>query len=234
MTIIALNNKSNLSKEEFKEYISNLNNINTNNPVILCPIYLNIPLFSSNKIFLGAQNVSKTNNGAYTGEVSASQLKSFNVKYCIVGHSERRQLLKETNEDISEKIKRLVSNDIVPILCIGETQEEYNNHKTKEVILSELKESLGDLNDEEIKKIIIAYEPIWSIGTGLIPTIEEIDSVLEYIKTLLPYNKVLYGGSANDENIDILKTSKYIDGYLLGGLSLKVDKLQLFLNKLSN
>ncbi len=232
--IIALNNKSNLSKEEYETYLSNLNNINTNNPIILCPTYLNIPLFSSNRILLGAQNVSKTNNGAYTGEISAIQLKSYNVQYCIVGHSERRQLMKETDEDISEKIKRLLENDIKPILCIGETQEEYNNNKTKEIILKELKEALNTLNEEEINKIIIAYEPIWSIGTGLIPTIEEIDNIMDYIKRLLPYNKVLYGGSANDENIDILKTCKKIDGYLLGGLSLKVDKLQLFLDKLNN
>lgn len=230
--IIALNNKSNLNNEEFKTYLAKLNNINTDNPVILCATYLNIPAFSSDKINLGAQNVSKTNNGAYTGEISASQLKSHNVKYCIVGHSERRQLLSETNEDISEKIKRLIENDIVPILCIGETQEEYNNKQTKEIILNELKLVLSSLATEDINKIIIAYEPIWSIGTGLIPTIEEIDSILSYIKTLLPYNKVLYGGSANDENIDVLKTSKTIDGYLLGGLSLKVDKLQLFLDKL--
>ena len=110
--IIALNNKSNLSKEEYETYLSNLNNINTNNPIILCPIYLNIPLFSSNRILLGAQNVSKTNNGAYTGEISAIQLKSYNVQYCIVGHSERHQLMKETDEEISEKIKRHIENEI--------------------------------------------------------------------------------------------------------------------------
>ena len=230
--IIALNNKSNLEKEEFNSYLINLNNINTTNPIILCPTFLNVPLFQSDKIFLGAQNVSKNKSGAYTGEISASQLKSHNVKFCIVGHSERRQLLNETDNDIAEKIKLLLENEIIPILCIGETQEEYNNKETKNILYKELMNALIGLSEREISKIIVAYEPIWSIGTGLIPTIEEIDTNLEYIKSLLPGNKVLYGGSANDENIDILKTSNYIDGYLLGGLSLKPDKLQMFINKL--
>ena len=232
--IIALNNKSNLEKEDFENYLVNLNNISTKNPIILCPTFLNVPLFKSQTVFLGAQNVSKNKNGAYTGEISASQLHSYNVKFCIVGHSERRQIQNETDADIADKIKQLLDNDITPILCIGETQEEYNNKETKKILYKELVNDLIGLSEKEISKVIIAYEPIWSIGTGLIPTVEEIDTILEYIKSLLSGNKVLYGGSANDENIDILKTSKQIDGYLLGGLSLKPEKLQVFLNKLDD
>ena len=226
--IVALNNKSNLGKEEFINYLNELNNIKTNSTLILCPTYLNIPLVNID-ILLGSQNVSKTDNGAFTGEISAIQLKEFNVKYSIVGHSERRGYQKETNEDIKEKIIKLQENNITPILCIGESKEERENGTYKEV----LKEELSILNDIDNSNIIIAYEPIWSIGTGIIPTNEEITEVFEFIKGILPNNKVLYGGSANNDNIDTLKTISLIDGYLLGGLSLKPDKLQEFLDKLN-
>jgi len=231
--IIALNNKSNLSKEEFIEYNEKINSIGTNKEVILCPTSLNIPLFNSKTIKLGCQNVSETSDGAYTGEISAKQLKSFNVEYCIVGHSERRQYQKETNQQVSNKIKKLLENDITPILCIGETKEEYETQETKKVLYEEIVTATQEIDEIDIGKIIIAYEPIWSIGTGIIPTVEEIDDVLMYIKALLPDNKVLYGGSANDSNIDILNNCKYIDGYLLGGLSLKPDKLKYFIDKVN-
>ena len=225
--IVALNNKSNLEKEEFINYLNNLKGISTNSTLILCPTYLNIPLVDG--ILLGSQNVSKENNGAYTGEISAKQLKSYGVTYSIVGHSERREYQKETNEDIKEKVIKLLENGITPILCIGESKIERENGTYKEV----LKEELSILNDLSTDNIIIAYEPIWSIGTGIIPTNEEIIEVFTLIKSILPNNKVLYGGSANNDNIDTLKEIDLIDGYLLGGLSLKPDKLQEFLNKLN-
>ena len=224
--IVALNNKSNLDKNEFISYLDNLKKINTNSTLILCPTYLNIPLVDG--ILLGSQNVSKTDDGAYTGEVSAKQLKSYGVKYSIVGHSERREYQKETNEDIKEKIVRLIENDITPILCIGESKLERDNNTYKEVLIKELS-ILEDVN----KDIIIAYEPIWSIGTGVIPTNEEIIEVFKLIKSICPNDKVLYGGSANNDNIDTLKQIDLIDGYLLGGLSLKPDKLGEFLDKLN-
>ncbi|MBR5369953.1 MAG: triosephosphate isomerase [Bacilli bacterium] len=225
--IVALNNKSNLDKNEFISYLDNLKKINTNSTLILCPTYLNIPLVDG--LLLGSQNVSKTDNGAFTGEISARELKSYGVKYSIVGHSERREYQKETNEDIKEKVIKLLENDITPILCIGESKIERENNTYKEV----LKEELSILNDIDSSNIIIAYEPIWSIGTGIIPTNSEIEEVFTLIKSILPNNKVLYGGSANNDNIDTLKTISLIDGYLLGGLSLKPDKLQEFLDKLN-
>jgi triosephosphate isomerase len=226
--IVALNNKSNLDKEEFISYLNNLKGINTNSTLILCPTYLNIPLVD-NSILLGSQNVSTKDNGAFTGEISAKQLKSYGVKYSIVGHSERREYQKETNIDIKEKIIKLQENGIIPIMCIGESKIERENNTYKEV----LKEELSILNDIDSSNIIIAYEPIWSIGTGIIPTNSEIEEVFTLIKSILPNNKVLYGGSANNDNIDTLKEIDLIDGYLLGGLSLKPDKLQEFLNKLN-
>ena len=224
--IVALNNKSNLNKDEFINYLNELKKINTSHTLILCPTFLNIGLVDG--ILLGSQNVSKFDDGAYTGEISANELKTYNVKYSIVGHSERRSYQKETNEDIKLKLIKLIENDITPILCIGESKEERQNNTYKEV----LKEELAILEDID-RDIIIAYEPIWSIGTGIIPTNEEIIEVFNFIKSICPNDKILYGGSANNENIDTLKQIDLIDGYLLGGLSLKPDKLEEFLNKLN-
>ena len=228
--IIALNNKSNLNKQEFEKYLVDLNTINTNHKLILCPNYLNIGSFTSNNISLGSQNVSSNNSGPYTGEVSARDLKSYNVEYSIVGHSERRNI--ESNEEIFNKVVRLLENNIIPILCIGETKEEKENNKVEEVLSNQLKLMLN-IKEEYRTKIILAYEPRFSIGTGIIPTNEEITNTINYIKSILPNNKVLYGGSVNEENIDTLKQINSIDGYLLGGLSLKIDKLKVFLDKLN-
>jgi triosephosphate isomerase len=230
--IIALNNKSNIEKEEFKNYLEELKTIRTNETVIVCPTFLNIGMVSNLNVKLGAQNVSINENGAYTGEISASQLKSYQVQYTIVGHSERREYQKETDIEINQKIKQLLKNQITPILCVGETLEERKQNKVKEVLDKELTTAIMGLTEEEKKRIIVAYEPIWSIGTGVIPTKEEIEEVFEFIKEKYPNNKVLYGGSANLENIDMLKEISLIDGYLLGGLSLKVDELETFIDKL--
>ncbi len=230
--IIALNNKSNLEKEEFKKYLEELKTVETTETLILCPTFLNISMVSNSNIKLGSQNVSVSDNGAYTGEISASQLKSYQVEYAIVGHSERREYQRETNEEINKKIKQLFKNDITPILCIGETLEERKQNKVNKVLEEELTIATRDLTEEEKKRLIIAYEPIWSIGTGVIPTNEQIEEVFQEIKRLVPASYILYGGSANEENIDQLKQIPSINGYLLGGLSLKVDKLKVFIEKL--
>ena len=180
---------------------------------------------------LGSQNVSNNNEGAFTGEISAKNLKSYNVKYSLVGHSERRKNQKETEKDINEKIKRLLENNITPILCVGETMEERENGEVKKIIKTQVQLALAGVSPSDIEKIIIAYEPIWSIGTGNIPKIEDILLTNNYIREILPYNKIIYGGSVNEENIDNIKSPE-IDGYLLGGLSLKPKQLQTFIDKL--
>ena len=186
-----------------------------------------------NSIFpLGAQNVSKYITGPHTGEISSKQLKSYGVKYCIVGHSERRQEQNESNKDTNEKIKMLLNEGITPVLCVGETKEERDNNTYKEVITKEINDAIKDLNEEEQESIIVAYEPIYSIGTGIIPTNSEIAEIFKLIKEILPTNKILYGGSANEKNIDDLKQTKEIDGYLLGGLSLNITNLKEFLSKI--
>ena len=232
--IIALNNKCNLTKQEFLKYQEELEKLSTKYKLILCPTFLNIAHYNLENVELGAQNVSPKAPGAVTGEVAAIQLKEEQVKYCIVGHSERRNYQHETDEEINQKIMRLLEQDIIPILCVGETKEEREKQLEKSIIEKELEIALENLTDEQKQKIIIAYEPIWSIGTGIIPTNDQIKEMFKMIKQILPNNKVLYGGSANEENVVLLKEIEEIDGYLLGGLSLKPEKLKIFIEKLEN
>lgn len=230
--IVMLNNKCNLNKEEFLNYLEDLKTIRTEEDLIVCPSTINLCMYDNSIFPLGAQNVSKYITGPHTGEISSKQLKSYGVKYCIVGHSERRQEQNESNKDTNEKIKMLLNEGITPVLCVGETKEERDNNTYKEVITKEINDAIKDLNEEEQESIIVAYEPIYSIGTGIIPTNSEIAEIFKLIKEILPANKVLYGGSANEKNIDDLKQTKEIDGYLLGGLSLNITNLKEFLSKI--
>ncbi len=230
--IVILNNKCNLTKEEFLNYLEDLKTIETENDLIVCPSTINISMYDNTEFPLGSQNVSKFITGPHTGEISSKQLKSYGVKYCIVGHSERREEQNESNKDTNEKIKMLLNEGIIPVLCVGETKEERDNNTYKEVITKEINAAIEGLNEEEQESIIVAYEPIYSIGTGIIPTNTEIEEIFKLIKEILPMNKALYGGSANENNIDDLKQTKEIDGYLLGGLSLNITNLKEFLSKL--
>lgn len=226
--LIVLNNKSNLTKEEYVLYLEKIKDIVSRHELVLCPSMPYLSIFNISNIKLGSQDVSEKEGGAYTGETSALQLKSLNISYCLVGHSERRAYFNETPDIIKIKIKNLLSHNITPILCIGETKEEKQQGNTKELLTSQINYILSTLSDAEKEKIIIAYEPIWSIGTGIIPTIDDIDDVLNSIREILPKNKLLYGGSINEENVTSLQESKMINGYLLGGLSLKPEKLKIF------
>lgn len=229
--IIALNNKSNLTKEEFLKYQEDIQKLNfrTSN-VILIPSNIYLAAANIPNISLGSQNVSMYEMGPHTGEVSASQLRQLGVSYCLVGHSERRKEQHETNIEIRNKIKNLLNQGIIPILCIGETKEEKNTAHT--VIYQELQEALIGLTEEELKKVIIAYEPVWSIGTGLIPPSTEIENIVTKIKEKYPNNLVLYGGSVTIDNIEKLTRENAVDGYLLGGLSLQLDKVQILIDKI--
>lgn len=232
--IVALNNKSNLNKTEFLAYQEELKKINCASTLILCPTLLNIAEFNLTNCHLGSQNVGKDLAGAHTGEVAAAHLKSYGVEYCLVGHSERRETQGETNAEIAEKIKKLFTEGINPILCVGETRQERELGQMNTIIEEEIMTATLNLTQEEKDKLIVAYEPIWSIGTGLIPTNEEIVEVFKMIKEILPNTKVLYGGSANEKNISELKKCSLIEGYLVGGLSLKPESLKIFLEKLEN
>lgn len=222
--LVVLNNKCNFNLDEYLDYQNKLKNLNFKNDIVLCPSSIYLSNFELENIFLGSQNVSPFNDGAYTGEVSARQLKSLNVKYCLVGHSERRVYFKENNEILKNKIEQLLENEIIPIYCVGELEKNRDNNELDE----ELK-ILEEIRNNE--KIIIAYEPLWAIGTGIQPNINELEKIIKLIKEKFPNNKVLYGGSVNEDSIVNLK-SKLIDGYLLGGVSLHPDRISMLLSKL--
>lgn len=222
--LVVLNNKCNFNLDEYLDYQNKLKNLNFKNDIVLCPSSIYLSNFELENVFLGSQNVSPFNDGAYTGEVSARQLKSLNVKYCLVGHSERRVYFKENNEILKNKIEQLLENEIIPIYCVGELEKNSDNNELDK----ELK-ILEEIHNNE--KIIIAYEPLWAIGTGIQPNINELEKIIKLIKEKFPNNKVLYGGSVNEDSIVNLK-SKLIDGYLLGGVSLHPDRISMLLSKL--
>lgn len=231
--MLVLNNKSNLCKTEFIKYQKELEKFKIKDQkVILCPADINIALFNLSNIILGAQNVSSYNEGPHTGEVSSKMLKSYGVEYSLVGHSERRREQKEKDIDVQSKIQALLQVGIKPILCIGETKEERKSGKVLEKIAEELSVAFEDLTKEEIDGIVIAYEPLYAIGTGVVPSLKEIEEVLSFVKEKYKENKLLYGGSVNLDTFKKLKNSSLIDGYLLGSLSLKVGELKEFIKKI--
>ena len=236
MKLVVGNQKAYLNRDQVINFINETKEGNCSN-VVICPSSIYIDLYLDNSKFLvGAQNVSSKGNGATTGEVSAEQLNSLGVSYSIVGHSERRQDQNETSDLLYEKIVKLLENDIIPIFCIGEHLEEYEKGTTKDVVGKQIMEVFDRLNPSDMEKIIIAYEPIWSIGTGKIPTNEEIIDVTCYIKDLIQDKygmrvAVLYGGSVNQKNIDLLNEIDVVDGYLIGGASTKAQELLYIMSK---
>lgn len=206
--------------------ILNAQEINPKTCCIICPplIYLQNCNSQLKNIYLGAQNCSNYQVGAYTGEVSALMLKENNCEFCIIGHSERRQVFGDTSEDISIKAKNLINNDILPIICIGETLNQKNNGDTKNILRDQLFKSIP--KSSLIDSIVIAYEPIWSIGTGKTANLEEIEEIHEFLdKEIKEFNienyKILYGGSVKSSNADDIVSLNKVDGVLVGGASLK-------------
>ena len=209
------------------EFIGNLKLPDDNNKcVVICPtaIHLDYLRHKKNNFYVGAQNVSEHQEGAYTGEISCNALTDLSIDFCILGHSERRQLFNETSNDICLKSSRIIEYKIVPIVCIGETLEEKENGKTNDVLSKQLEDSIPISSNSD--NTIIAYEPVWAIGTGLTPTLEEIDKTHEFIKNhnskFLNY-KILYGGSVKANNAKEIVSLSNVDGALIGGASLKAD-----------
>lgn len=226
--LVVLNHKCHLEMDNLKKYVKELNKIKTRHQLVLCPSYIFLTNIKSRKVILGSQNVSSYQNGPYTGEVSAKQLSSLGVKYCIVGHSERRIYQKETNHDIHLKIEELLKYHITPILCIGE--KEKNVKGTKEIIKNQIQEAVEGIKEKE--KIIISYEPVWSIGTGDIPRLEHIKNIVNVIRTILPKNQILYGGSITEDNIKKINQENQLDGFLLGNVSLNPKKIKEIVKEL--
>lgn len=231
--LIVANLKMNMTLQDIAQYIQYINNIDFNpkqNEIVICPSYIYIPYLNNNiKFKVGSQDVSINDKGPFTGEVSASQLKSEKVKYSLVGHSERRKNFGETENIINKKIRQCINNNIKPIVCIGESKEERLMMKTEQVLRRSILDLFKDFNKEELSDVIIAYEPVWSIGTGITPTINEIEETAYYIKDLVKsaYKvdiKVLYGGSISLSDIHKFVNINNIDGYLIGGASMDAEE----------
>ena len=233
--VVAGNWKMNMLPNEAIELIDKLAPMvkNSKDEVIICVPFVDLfyALLSAQEtnIHVGAQNVFYEDKGAYTGEVSAPMLKSINTEYVIIGHSERRKYFNETDEIVNKKVKKALEHDLKPIVCVGETLEEKEAGKTIDIITSQVEKALAGLTTADLNNIIVAYEPIWAIGTGKTATKEDaensIRAIREKINSIFGTDDVtiLYGGSVKPENAKDLFSMPDIDGALVGGASLKAD-----------
>ncbi len=242
--IVAGNWKMNLTRRECNSLIDNLESalktqpLNPNVQLIIAPSFIHLAKVSDKVKSLGlpisiaAQNCSSFEKGAYTGEVSLEMLKSYGINYIIIGHSERREYFKESYEVLAKKVSLSLKYGLKPIFCCGEILEQREAGQQDKIIAQQLKKSLFHLSESEIKKVIIAYEPVWAIGTGKTASVEQAQTVHAFIRGLLAKNyspslsentQILYGGSCKPNNARELFASSDIDGGLIGGASLKAD-----------
>ncbi len=249
--IVAGNWKMNMDYNEglslFSEVINMVNDeVTGRQEAVVCSPFIHLHSLAQlakgyDKISLGAQNAHQAESGAYTGETSAKMIKSVGAKYVILGHSERRQYFGETNELLAKKTDTALSNDLLPIFCIGETLDEREAEKHFEVIKEQLEEGVFHLDAAQFAKIVIAYEPVWAIGTGKTASAEQAQEVhavirkeiaIKYNHELADATTILYGGSCNPKNAPELFAQPDIDGGLIGGASLKsrdfVDIIKVF------
>lgn len=233
--IVAGNWKMNMNKDEAKALFLSLNNsdLNGNVNTILVPPNIYLSEFSEygmNKTKLGAQNVYSKSNGAFTGEISASMLSSIQVDYCLVGHSERREYFCESNQFLSEKIDSLLENNITPIYCFGENLKDRDSDNHFDLVKSQIKEGLFHLSSNQFSKVILAYEPVWAIGTGKTASSDQAQEMHKFVRDLVKeqYDEemasstsILYGGSCKPSNAKELFSCPDVDGGLIGGAALK-------------
>ena len=204
--------------------------------IVLCPVFTSLypvaEVITNSNIELGAQDVYWQEKGAFTGEVAPLMLKDAGCKYVIIGHSERRQYFQETNETVNNKIKAVLKAGLVPIFCVGETLTQREANQTLNIISEQVQQGLQGISRQEAEGLVVAYEPVWAIGTGKNATSQQAQEVHKYIRNLLVkmYNssvaegiRIQYGGSVKPENIGELIRQADIDGALIGGASLKVD-----------
>ncbi len=243
--VIAGNWKMNKLPNEAIEFIQKLEPLvkETENEVVLCVPYTDLfyALLTAQgtNIKIGAQNMHFEEKGAFTGEVSGSMLKSIGVEYVIIGHSERRAYFAETDESVNKKVKSALKNELKPIVCVGETLEQRERGETKKIITTQTKLALEGINEEDIDKIIIAYEPIWAIGTGKTATVEDASSSIHDIREEIAKNYgqsvadrviIQYGGSVKSSNSKELFEAPDIDGGLVGGASLDAEEFSKIVN----
>jgi triosephosphate isomerase len=243
--IVAANWKMNGSLALVNEMTTGLKDLqlNENVDVVICPSFPYLAAFAltaknahlNEHIHLGAQNVSEHAKGAFTGETSTAMLQEVNASYVIVGHSERRSIYKETSTQVAHKVKAVLDANLTPILCIGESEAERMAEQTETVLAAQLQPVIDEIGIEKFVDVVIAYEPVWAIGTGKTASPEMAQATHQFIRTFLANanenvaNKVplLYGGSVNAANCEELFAQADIDGGLIGGASLKVDEFSV-------
>ena len=238
--------KMNFNSSDTKSFLKNWKKKDLNNKevkTIFCPSFTELnstaELLHNSDSELGAQNVYYVSNGAYTGEISCRMLKDLGCNWVIIGHSERRAIFGETDEMVCHKLDKLTSENLYPIVCIGETKDERENGKTEEVLSRQLLVAFENQKGKNIEHTVIAYEPVWAIGTGITATIVMISEAHQCIRNIFNTNgfngddiSIIYGGSVTNENAAELSEITDVDGFLVGGASLDVDKFYAIYNQL--
>lgn len=242
---VIANWKMNKTVKESVSFVNELTNKATNKKTIVCicapftSLYQLSTTLEKTTIALGAQNVFYENKGAFTGEISPSMISELKCSYCLVGHSERRHIFNESDDAINKKLKALVEHKITPILCIGETLEQKRKGLTSKIIEYQLRSAVNGIT--ELKDIIIAYEPVWAIGTGQNATPYQAEDAHKFIRSLIKKIHddqtsenipILYGGSVSLENIKPLMKMKNINGVLVGGASLDADNFSKIIDSI--
>ncbi|MFI5343751.1 MAG: triose-phosphate isomerase [Chlamydiales bacterium] len=243
--IVTGNWKMNKTVEEAKDFIRALVPLTETSSTL---IYLAVPFtaiypltqeFKDTRIIFGAQNMNDASSGAFTGEIAAKMLIEAGAKFVILGHSERRHLYHESNRFINRKVKRAVAEGIQPVLCIGETREEHEAGQVREVLKAQLTECLEELNADQLKNLIVSYEPVWAIGTGNTASPEMAEEVQQYCRSVLQELfdpefaqriVIQYGGSVTPANAKELLSQTDIDGLLVGGASLSLESFIQIVN----
>lgn len=243
--VIAGNWKMNKLPNEAMSFIEELIPLvkDTNNEVVICvpytDLFYTLLTAQNTNIKIGAQNMHFEEKGAYTGEVSGEMLKSINVEYVIIGHSERRAYYGETDETVNKKLKKALSLGLKPIVCVGESLEERESGKAKEIVTTQTRKALEGLKPKDVEKTILAYEPIWAIGTGKTATTEDANETIKWIREEIEkiYGKsiaecviIQYGGSVKSTNAKDLFQMSDIDGGLVGGASLDAQEFAKIVN----
>lgn len=243
--IIAGNWKMNKTVKEAVELVKELKPLvkDAKCDVVVCPTYVCLPAVleevKGSNIKVGAQNMHFEESGAYTGEIAPKMLEELGVHYVIIGHSERRQYFNETDETVNKKVKKAFEHNLIPIVCCGESLEEREGNITEKVLEGQIKVGLKELSKEQVEKLVIAYEPIWAIGTGKTATDEQANETIGYIRTVVKdmYDesvadkvRIQYGGSVKPGTIKAQMAKEEIDGALVGGASLKAKDFAAIVN----
>lgn len=242
--IIAGNWKMNNTIKEGLKLVEEIKSftLNENVEAVVCVPFISLleikKSLENTKIKLGAQNMHWEDSGAYTGEVSPLMLKEMGVDYCIIGHSERRQYFNETDETVNKKIKSAISHGIKPIVCVGETLKQREANMEKEVVKTQILKAFEDIDERFLENIVIAYEPIWAIGTGKTASSDDANDMISFIRETIGEKygekkslmRIQYGGSVKPSNIKELMNKSEIDGALVGGASLKAQDFADLIN----